>query len=258
MKAPKFSGRHRTEDRGPSPPCPHKWESHEEIEKLENSLKRKSNFGQDLRSVKTSNLQDKLESSSSKVRSDYREKTQRELPTTFKGNGKFEVEEKKEEFYSTSTKSSWSGKQKIVTTKTVELTTPQKCSENKFNETHHNSAKQHEIKSQQYFEEQHQHQNQTKEESRNVEPQNYYQSSTTLEQVSNVSSKTESSFGTQSFEVQGSSPVRLPVLSVAAVKTDALLSSSPSLTSNLSDSSQSTVVRKSDSSAIQMSKSENK
>ncbi len=276
MKAPKFSGRHRTEERRPSPPCPHKWESHEEIEKLEKSLKRKSNFGQDLRSVKTSHLQDKLESSTSKVSLDRQQdiiKHQKSLPSTmFNGKQKSEIEENQfgetlsksakqqetetqEEFYSRSMiTSSWSGQQKVLTTKTVDITPPRQqqstSSENKFSETLSKSAKQ----QQQYFEQQ---QQQNHEQAINVEPQNYYQSSTTLEQVFNGSLKTEPSFGTRSFGAQGPSPIRLPVMSVAAVKTDAL-SSSPSVTSNLSDSSQSTVVRKNDSSTTLISKSENK
>jgi hypothetical protein len=280
VKAPKFSGRHRTEERRPSPPCPHKWESHEEIEKLEKSLKRKSNSGQNLRSVKTSHLQDKLETSTSKVSLDRHQdivKHQKSLPSTmFNGKQKSEMEENKfsetlsksakqqetetqEEFYSRSMiTSSWSGQQKVLTTKTVDLTAPRHqqstSSENKFSETLSKSAKQ----QQQYFEQQqHQQDHEHHEQAINVEPQNYYQSSTTLEQVSNDSMKTAPSFGSQSVGAQGPCPIRLPVLSVAAVKTDAL-SSSPSLTSNLSDSSQSTVVRKNDSSTTLISKSENK
>ena len=63
MKAPEFKYKSRSQDRGPSPPCPHKWESHEEIEKLEESLKKKTfAASQDLKSVRSSKLQDKLAS----------------------------------------------------------------------------------------------------------------------------------------------------------------------------------------------------
>ena len=63
MKAPDFKYKSRSQDRGPSPPCPHKWESHEEIEKLEESLKKKTfAASQDLKSVRSSKLQDKLAS----------------------------------------------------------------------------------------------------------------------------------------------------------------------------------------------------
>ena len=63
VKAPEFKYKSRSQDRGPSPPCPHKWESHEEIEKLEESLKKKTfAASQDLKSVRSSKLQDKLAS----------------------------------------------------------------------------------------------------------------------------------------------------------------------------------------------------
>ena len=63
VKAPDFKYKSRSQDRGPSPPCPHKWESHEEIEKLEESLKKKTfAASQDLKSVRSSKLQDKLAS----------------------------------------------------------------------------------------------------------------------------------------------------------------------------------------------------
>ena len=52
-------------DRKPSPPCPHKWESHETIEKLEEQLRnKKSNFLEQVALLKSSKVKTKLETTS--------------------------------------------------------------------------------------------------------------------------------------------------------------------------------------------------
>ena len=51
-----------TTERNPSPPCPHKWESHEEIEKLEEKLrKKKSDFLAEVALLKSSKLSNQLD-----------------------------------------------------------------------------------------------------------------------------------------------------------------------------------------------------
>lgn len=59
VKAPKLTAK-RVEERHPSPPCPHKWESHEEIDKLEQSLKH-SNIKSTSKSIKREYIQETIE-----------------------------------------------------------------------------------------------------------------------------------------------------------------------------------------------------
>lgn len=64
VKAPKLNIRTPNE-RHPSPPCPHQWESHEEIDKLEQSLK-SSVFETSARSIKSEYIQDTIDKSVSR------------------------------------------------------------------------------------------------------------------------------------------------------------------------------------------------
>ncbi|XP_059093271.1 muscle M-line assembly protein unc-89-like isoform X2 [Tigriopus californicus] len=52
----------RRPERNPSPPCPHKWESHEEIDKLVASLKdQRTDLRKEMQSIKTSHLTENIE-----------------------------------------------------------------------------------------------------------------------------------------------------------------------------------------------------
>lgn len=57
-----FKESSRSSERKPSPPCPHKWESHEEIKKLVASLKdQKTDLRKEMQSIKTSQLTENIE-----------------------------------------------------------------------------------------------------------------------------------------------------------------------------------------------------
>ncbi len=55
------SQRNNNKERRPSPPCPHKWESHEEIEKLEADLRKTKVRPATAKSIRAEHLQDTLE-----------------------------------------------------------------------------------------------------------------------------------------------------------------------------------------------------